>query len=143
MQARGELAVFVTACVVSVVGLIGFIGLAAPAMVRLLGIRQLGQRLLWGPILGALLLTATDLLLQTLSNVWPVLIPTGAMTALLGAPLLLVFLAIGMVGVIATKGVDLSVGAVAGLASVATAMGIDHTLDESEAQPGARPVFRT
>ncbi|MDM5142270.1 Fe(3+)-hydroxamate ABC transporter permease FhuB [Aeromonas bestiarum] len=83
------LAVFVTACVVSVVGLIGFIGLAAPAMVRLLGIRQLGQRLLWGPVLGALLLTATDLLLQTLSNVWPVLIPTGAMTALLGAPLLL------------------------------------------------------
>lgn len=83
------LAVFVTACVVSVVGLIGFIGLAAPAMVRLLGIRQLGQRLLWGPILGALLLTATDLLLQTLSNVWPVLLPTGAMTALLGAPLLL------------------------------------------------------
>ncbi|WP_337075638.1 Fe(3+)-hydroxamate ABC transporter permease FhuB [Aeromonas veronii] len=83
------LAVFVTACVVSVVGLIGFIGLAAPAMVRLLGIRQLGQRLLWAPILGALLLVATDLLLQSLSRFWPVLIPTGAMTALLGAPLLL------------------------------------------------------
>ncbi|MFM5527572.1 Fe(3+)-hydroxamate ABC transporter permease FhuB [Aeromonas veronii] len=82
------LAVFVTACVVSVVGLIGFIGLAAPAMVRLLGIRQLGQRLLWAPILGALLLAATDLL-QSLSRFWPVLIPTGAMTALLGAPLLL------------------------------------------------------
>lgn len=82
-------AVFVTACVVSVVGLIGFIGLAAPAMVRLLGIRQLGQRLLWAPILGALLLAATDLLLQSLSRFWPVLIPTGAMTALLGAPLLL------------------------------------------------------
>lgn len=83
------LAVFVTACVVSVVGLIGFIGLAAPAMVRLLGIRQLGQRLLWALILGALLLAATDLLLQSLSRFWPVLIPTGAMTALLGAPLLL------------------------------------------------------
>ncbi|HHQ4481268.1 TPA: Fe(3+)-hydroxamate ABC transporter permease FhuB [Aeromonas veronii] len=83
------LAVFVTACVVSVVGLIGFIGLAAPAMVRLLGIRQLGLRLLWAPILGALLLAATDLLLQSLSRFWPVLIPTGAMTALLGAPLLL------------------------------------------------------
>ncbi|HHQ4708936.1 TPA: Fe(3+)-hydroxamate ABC transporter permease FhuB [Aeromonas veronii] len=83
------LAVFVTACVVSVVGLIGFIGLAAPAMVRLLGIRQLGQRLLWAPILGALLLAATDLLLQSLSRFWPVLIPTGAMTSLLGAPLLL------------------------------------------------------
>ncbi|WP_429211478.1 Fe(3+)-hydroxamate ABC transporter permease FhuB [Aeromonas veronii] len=83
------LAVFVTVCVVSVVGLIGFIGLAAPAMVRLLGIRQLGQRLLWAPILGALLLAATDLLLQSLSRFWPLLIPTGAMTALLGAPLLL------------------------------------------------------
>lgn len=83
------LAVFVTACVVSVVGLIGFIGLAAPAMVRLLGIRQLGQRLLWAPVLGALLLAATDLLLQSVSRFWPVLIPTGAMTALLGAPLLL------------------------------------------------------
>lgn len=82
-------AVFVTACVVSVVGLIGFIGLAAPAMVRLLGARKLAQRLLWAPILGALLLAATDLLLQTLSRFWPVLIPTGAMTALLGAPLLL------------------------------------------------------
>lgn len=83
------LAVFVTACVVSVVGLIGFIGLAAPAMVRLLGVRKLAQRLLWAPILGALLLAATDLLLQTLSRFWPVLVPTGAMTALLGAPLLL------------------------------------------------------
>lgn len=83
------LAVFVTACVVSVVGLIGFIGLAAPAMVRLLGIRQLGQRLLWAPVLGALLLAVTDLLLQSVSRFWPMLIPTGAMTALLGAPLLL------------------------------------------------------
>lgn len=83
------LAVFITACVVSVVGLIGFIGLAAPSMVRLLGVRKLAQRLLWAPILGALLLAATDLLLQTLSRFWPVLIPTGAMTALLGAPLLL------------------------------------------------------
>lgn len=83
------LAVFVTACVVSVVGLIGFIGLAAPAMVRLLGIRQLGQRFLWAPVLGALLLAATDLLLQSVSRFWPMLIPTGAMTALLGAPLLL------------------------------------------------------
>lgn len=83
------LAVFITACVVSVVGLIGFIGLAAPALVRLLGIRRLAQRLVWAPVLGALLLAATDLLLQTLSSFWPVLIPTGAMTALLGAPLLL------------------------------------------------------
>ncbi|WP_421245926.1 Fe(3+)-hydroxamate ABC transporter permease FhuB [Aeromonas sanarellii] len=83
------LAVFITACVVSVVGLIGFIGLAAPVMVRMLGVRRLGLRLVWAPVLGALLLAATDLLLQSLSRFWPVLLPTGAMTALLGAPLLL------------------------------------------------------
>lgn len=83
------LAVFLTACVVSVVGIIGFVGLAAPVLVRMLGVRRLGLRLLWAPVLGALLLTATDLLLQSLTRFWPVLIPTGAMTALLGAPLLL------------------------------------------------------
>ncbi|SHF55414.1 iron complex transport system permease protein [Modicisalibacter ilicicola DSM 19980] len=83
------LAVFVTACVVSVVGVIGFIGLAAPAIVRLLGARRLGERLLWATLLGALLLTATDLLLQRFSSALPTLIPTGATTAALGAPLLL------------------------------------------------------
>lgn len=83
------LAVFVTACVVSVVGMIGFIGLAAPAIVRLLGARRLGHRLLWATLLGALLLSATDLLLQRFSGALPTLIPTGATTAALGAPLLL------------------------------------------------------
>lgn len=83
------LAVFLTACVVSVVGVIGFIGLAAPAIVRLLGARRLGPRLLWSGLLGALLLAATDLLLQRFSGALPTLIPTGATTAALGAPLLL------------------------------------------------------
>ena len=83
------LAVFITACVVSVVGIIGFIGLAAPAIVRLLGARTLPQRLLWAPLLGALLLTTTDQLLQHVSGALPTMIPTGATTAALGAPLLL------------------------------------------------------
>ncbi|WP_236645356.1 Fe(3+)-hydroxamate ABC transporter permease FhuB [Aidingimonas lacisalsi] len=81
--------VFLTACVVSVVGVIGFIGLAAPAIVRLAGARRLMQRLLWAPLLGALLLASTDLLLQRFSGTLPTLIPTGATTAALGAPLLL------------------------------------------------------
>ncbi|WP_136069048.1 Fe(3+)-hydroxamate ABC transporter permease FhuB [Modicisalibacter radicis] len=84
-----SLAVFITACVVSVVGVVGFIGLAAPAIARLLGARRLGARLLWATLLGALLLTATDLLLQRFSGKLPTLIPTGATTAALGAPLLL------------------------------------------------------
>lgn len=83
------LAIFLTASVVSVVGVIGFIGLAAPNMVRLAGVRGLAARLLASTLLGALLLTITDLLLQS-ANVWlPTLIPTGAATAALGAPLLL------------------------------------------------------
>ena len=83
------LAVFLSACVVSVVGVIGFIGLAAPALVRLLGARTLRARLIWAPALGALLLCVTDLGIQYLAGSLAELIPTGAATALLGAPLLL------------------------------------------------------
>ncbi|MFG6159714.1 Fe(3+)-hydroxamate ABC transporter permease FhuB [Halomonas sp. 1390] len=83
------LAVFLTGCVVSVVGIVGFIGLAAPNIVRLAGARRLGTRLLWSTLLGALLLAATDLALQHVSGHLPTLIPTGATTAALGAPLLL------------------------------------------------------
>ncbi len=83
------LAIFLTGCVVSVVGVIGFIGLAAPNIVRLAGARHLGARLAWSTLLGALLLATTDLLLQRVSGSLPTLIPTGATTAALGAPLLL------------------------------------------------------
>ncbi|MDI4636954.1 MULTISPECIES: Fe(3+)-hydroxamate ABC transporter permease FhuB [Halomonadaceae] len=83
------LAVFITGCVVSVVGIIGFIGLAAPNIVRLAGARRLGPRLIWSTLLGALLLAVTDLLLQRFSGLLPTMIPTGAFTAALGAPLLL------------------------------------------------------
>ncbi|WP_235506932.1 Fe(3+)-hydroxamate ABC transporter permease FhuB [Cobetia sp. UCD-24C] len=83
------LAVFLSACVVSVLGIIGFIGLAAPACVRLMGARRLGQRLLWAPLFGALLLAVTDQVVASLDGLLPNLIPTGAMTAALGAPLLL------------------------------------------------------
>ncbi len=83
------LAVFLTGCVVSVVGVVGFIGLAAPNIVRLAGARRLGARLAWSTLLGALLLATTDLLLQRFAGTLPTLIPTGATTAALGAPLLL------------------------------------------------------
>ncbi|MBS9402148.1 Fe(3+)-hydroxamate ABC transporter permease FhuB [Halomonas sp. TRM85114] len=83
------LAVFITGCVVSVVGVVGFIGLAAPNIVRLAGARRLGARLAWSTLLGALMLATADLLLQHSSGALPTLIPTGATTAALGAPLLL------------------------------------------------------
>ncbi|UAW98438.1 Fe(3+)-hydroxamate ABC transporter permease FhuB [Halopseudomonas nanhaiensis] len=83
------IAVFLTACVVSSVGVIGFIGLAAPAIVRLMGARSFAQRLIWTPLLGAALLWLADLSLQQLAGERSELLPTGAVTALLGAPLLL------------------------------------------------------
>ncbi|WP_110686771.1 Fe(3+)-hydroxamate ABC transporter permease FhuB [Salinicola aestuarinus] len=83
------LGIFVTACVVSAVGLIGFIGLAAPAIARLSGARTLRQRLGWSLPIGALLLAVTDQVVQALSPLTAALLPTGAMTAALGAPLLL------------------------------------------------------
>ncbi|MQM39722.1 Iron(3+)-hydroxamate import system permease protein FhuB [wastewater metagenome] len=82
-------AVFLTASVVSTVGIIGFVGLAAPNLAHLAGARRLGQRLVWSTLLGALLLATTDLLLQRFAGVLPTLIPTGSTTAALGAPLLL------------------------------------------------------
>ncbi|WP_322529263.1 Fe(3+)-hydroxamate ABC transporter permease FhuB [Salinicola sp. LHM] len=83
------LGIFITACVVSAIGLIGFIGLASPAIARLSGARTLPQRLVWSMILGALLLAVTDLAVQQLAPFTASLLPTGAMTAALGAPLLL------------------------------------------------------
>lgn len=83
------LAVFITASAVSLVGIVSFIGLAAPAIVRLMGARSLIQKLLWAPLLGALLLLTTDLVVQQLSGTLPAMIPTGALTGVLGAPLLL------------------------------------------------------
>ena len=82
-------AVFLAACVTSVVGVVGFVGLAAPAAVRLLGVRGFGAVAAWSVLLGALLLAVIDLLLQSLSASTPFIIPTGAMTAVLGGPLLL------------------------------------------------------
>nr|WP_086939680.1 Fe(3+)-hydroxamate ABC transporter permease FhuB [Thaumasiovibrio occultus] len=83
------LAVLLTSWVVATVGVIGFVGLAAPAIVRACGVRRLAPRFLTAIVLGALLLTLTDQLLQFLPIMAAMVIPTGAATAALGAPLLL------------------------------------------------------
>lgn len=77
-----------SAWVVSSLGVIGFIGLAGPALARLSGARTLGRRLAWGGLIGALLLWLADQAVQWLGQ-WVPEIPTGVATALLGAPLLL------------------------------------------------------
>lgn len=76
------------ASVVSVTGVIGFIGMAAPTLTRLAGARRFSQQLLWTPIMGAALLLFTDQLSQW-SSYYGTEISTGTLTALMGAPLLL------------------------------------------------------
>lgn len=80
---------FLIAAVVSHIGMLGFIGLAAATLVRQLGIRQFKYQLLGAFLVGGLLLAVTDLLLQLLNHYYGVSLPTGAVTALLGTPLLL------------------------------------------------------
>lgn len=83
------MAVAISAFVVAGVGVIGFIGLAAPALVRASGARRMRDQLLWAPPMGALLLWLTDQTVQHLSGLAGELLPTGAATALFGGPLLL------------------------------------------------------
>ncbi|WP_445682713.1 Fe(3+)-hydroxamate ABC transporter permease FhuB [Radicibacter daui] len=72
-------------------GVFGFVGLAGPALVRSLGVRRTGLYLLLSTLVGAFLLLTTDQLIQLLPTTYR-LFPTGAATALLGAPLLLYLL---------------------------------------------------
>lgn len=83
------LALCLSAVTVACVGVIGFVGLGAPAIAGLLGARTLRQRLLWAPWLGAGLVLGVDLALQRLFGHDSGAPPTGAVIALLGAPLLL------------------------------------------------------
>lgn len=83
--------VALAAVTVAAVGVIGFIGLAAPAIARLAGARRVGAQLVAAPVLGALLLAVTDQIVLALPVTYRAF-PTGAMTALLGAPLLLALL---------------------------------------------------
>ncbi|MBS3804528.1 MAG: Fe(3+)-hydroxamate ABC transporter permease FhuB [Oleiphilaceae bacterium] len=87
------LVVLMTASVVSRVGVVAFIGLAAPVLARLLGARTLGQKLLWSTLLGGGLLLLADTFAQW-ATVWAegTLVPTGTATALIGGPVILLAL---------------------------------------------------
>ena len=82
------LAILLSAQLVNVAGIIGFIGLFAPLLAKLLGGRRLLSRMLLAPLIGALLLWLADGCVQWLSAHWRE-IPTGTATALLGVPILL------------------------------------------------------
>lgn len=79
----------VTALVISEVGLIGFIGLGAASLVNALGISSIGKRLAVAFALGALLLLLTSNVALLLEPILDMQIPAGAMTGILGAPLII------------------------------------------------------
>lgn len=83
------LSAYLVAIVISRVGMLGFIGLAATTISRQLGIRTFKAQLLQTAYLAASLLLLTDLGLQLLSHYYHYQLPTGAVTAVLGTPLLL------------------------------------------------------
>ena len=83
------LAVWIATSIAAQVGVIGFVGLAAPALATLSGARSLRQKLVAAPLIGAILLWLTDGLVQIAAGTGGERIPTGAATALLGGPLLL------------------------------------------------------
>ncbi len=85
-------AVALAAFVTSSVGVIGFIGLAAPVVARLCGARTILSQMVWSTLIGAALLLLTDNAVQLLAGSLADFVPTGAVTALFGSPLLLLLL---------------------------------------------------
>lgn len=85
-------ALLLSAFVTASVGVIGFIGLCAPMIARLSGARRFRDRLIWSGIIGSMLLLLTDAALQVFGGLSSAFLPTGAVTAVLGAPLLLLML---------------------------------------------------
>lgn len=82
-------AVGLATTVVAEVGIIGFVGLAGPALAGLSGARTLKQRLIAAPLIGAIVLWLADGVVVLAGGAAGERIPTGAATALFGAPLLL------------------------------------------------------
>ncbi|GAA0568846.1 Fe(3+)-hydroxamate ABC transporter permease FhuB [Caenispirillum bisanense] len=82
-------ALWLTASVITAVGVIAFIGLLAPNLARLCGARSAAAELVTSLILGAVLLLATDALALYASRFTRDLVPSGASAALVGVPVLL------------------------------------------------------
>ncbi|MFU0889287.1 Fe(3+)-hydroxamate ABC transporter permease FhuB [Kluyvera sichuanensis] len=83
------LALVMSALVVNAVGVIGFIGLAAPHLARFGGARTSRQLMLHSALTGAGLLWFTDLCVSRVSLLNGQLLPVGMLTALTGGPLLI------------------------------------------------------
>jgi iron complex transport system permease protein len=78
----------IAAATVAAAGLVGFVGLVVPHIVRAAGIRHHRSLVLGSAIMGATLVVLADLLGRTLRP--PAELPLGAVTALVGVPFFLI-----------------------------------------------------
>lgn len=78
------LAVWLASAVTAGVGIIGFVGLAAPALATLSGARTARQRLVAAPLIGALMLWLADGFVLLFTGEGAERVPTGAASALPG-----------------------------------------------------------
>lgn len=85
------LTIWLVSAAVTAVGLIGFIGLLTPNIVRALGVRTPRGELYASLLGGALLLLLTDALAQGGALWLGQLLPTGVVAAAIGAPALILF----------------------------------------------------
>ncbi len=76
------------AATVAAAGLVGFVGLVVPHLVRAAGIRRHRPLLVAAALTGAALVVGADLIARTVRS--PAELPLGAVTALLGVPFFLV-----------------------------------------------------
>ena len=87
------IAILLAAVTVSAVGPIGFVGIIAPHLVRLMGFRMHRTMIIGNIVVGAALLIGADILVRIVSTTSE--LPVGAMTAIIGGPWL-VYLAFKM-----------------------------------------------
>ena len=87
--AVSAIGVFVAAGVSAKLGMIGFVGLAAPHLARTVGFRHQLPAMLASALAGALLLWICDGVVQLVAQASAEQFPAGAVTALIGGPLLL------------------------------------------------------
>lgn len=83
-------AVALAASAIAIAGPVGFIGLIVPHMARLFIGNQLGQLVIISALAGASLTLGADILSRLLLN--PLELPVGALTTLIGIPVLLFLL---------------------------------------------------
>ncbi|WP_136683418.1 Fe(3+)-hydroxamate ABC transporter permease FhuB [Falsirhodobacter xinxiangensis] len=85
-------ALVLAAAVSAEVGLVAFVGLAGPAAARAMGASGSGRLMVLSAVAGALLLSLSDGLVLTLAGLGAESFPTGALTGLIGGPLLIALL---------------------------------------------------